>query len=164
MRVSQKLIFDLDPNAIARHLRRWRRQRVEPRLRSARRRTRACPRLSRRRELKGGGGALGTAKDLPSAAAVSASGTTCASAAVATWRSRCRCRRRSFNGLIWAGYGTFTHSDPLEMYGSIFTNHFDASGDTTIHYDKGATKTVEECPPTPTARARAAATARTKRA
>lgn len=52
-----------------------------------------------------------------------------------------------FNGLIYAGNGTFTHSGPLEMYGAIFTKHFDASGDTFIHYDKGATKTFEECQP-----------------
>jgi hypothetical protein len=54
-----------------------------------------------------------------------------------------------FNGLIWAGYGTFTHSNPLEMYGSIYANYFDASGDTIIHYDKGAILTGEECPPPP---------------
>lgn len=53
-----------------------------------------------------------------------------------------------FNGLIYAGKGTFTHSGTLEMYGAIFTNFFDASGDTIIHYDKGATKTFEECQPT----------------
>jgi hypothetical protein len=55
-----------------------------------------------------------------------------------------------FNGLIWAGYGTFTHSNPLEMYGSIYSGHFDASGDTLVHYDIGATKIGEECPPPPT--------------
>ncbi len=54
-----------------------------------------------------------------------------------------------FNGLIWAGYGTFTHSNPLEMYGSIYANYFDASGDTIIHYDKGAVLTGDECPPPP---------------
>ncbi|HEY5921329.1 MAG TPA: hypothetical protein VIV11_06650 [Kofleriaceae bacterium] len=52
----------------------------------------------------------------------------------------------NFNGLLWGGYGTFTHSNPLEMYGSIFTNHFDASGDTIVHYDNGAVKLGEECP------------------
>jgi hypothetical protein len=51
-----------------------------------------------------------------------------------------------FNGLLWAGHGTFTHSNPLEMYGSIFTNHFDASGDTIVHYDNGAVRLGEECP------------------
>jgi hypothetical protein len=55
----------------------------------------------------------------------------------------------NFNGLLWAGYGTFTHSNPLEMYGSIFANYFDASGVTTIHYDKGAAELGEECPPIP---------------
>jgi hypothetical protein len=53
----------------------------------------------------------------------------------------------SFNGLLWAGYGTFTHSNPLEMYGAIFTQHFDASGDTTIHYDNGIIQPNECAPP-----------------
>jgi hypothetical protein len=55
-----------------------------------------------------------------------------------------------FNGLIWTGYGTFHHTassqNPLIMYGSIYTNYF-TGNDTTIHYDIGATKTGEECPP-----------------
>ncbi len=55
----------------------------------------------------------------------------------------------NFNGLIWAGYGTFTHQSPLEMYGSIYTGFFDASGVTTIHYDKAATELGDECPPIP---------------
>jgi hypothetical protein len=50
-----------------------------------------------------------------------------------------------YNGLLWAGYGTFTHSNPMEMYGSVFANYFDASGDTTIHYDNG-TQAPNECP------------------
>ncbi|HEY5947978.1 MAG TPA: hypothetical protein VIV40_20925, partial [Kofleriaceae bacterium] len=54
-----------------------------------------------------------------------------------------------FNGLLWGGYGTFTHSNPLEMYGAIFTNHFDASGDTTVHFDNGVLRLGDECP-TPT--------------
>jgi hypothetical protein len=53
----------------------------------------------------------------------------------------------SFNGLLWAGYGTFTHSNPLEMYGAIFAGHFDASGTTTIHYDNGIVSAPNECPP-----------------
>ncbi len=53
----------------------------------------------------------------------------------------------AFNGLLWAGYGTFTHSNPLTMYGAIFANHFDASGDTTIHYDNGIVSAPNECPP-----------------
>jgi hypothetical protein len=52
-----------------------------------------------------------------------------------------------FNGLLWGGYGTFTHSNPMEMYGSIFTNHFDASGVTEVHYDNGAVQLGDECPP-----------------
>jgi hypothetical protein len=55
----------------------------------------------------------------------------------------------SYNGLLWAGYGTFTHQNPLEMYGAIFTNHFDASGETTIHYDNGIVSAPNECPPPP---------------
>jgi hypothetical protein len=54
-----------------------------------------------------------------------------------------------FNGLLWAGYGTFTHSNPLEMYGSIFANYFDASGVTIIHYDNGAVQLGDECPAPP---------------
>jgi hypothetical protein len=54
----------------------------------------------------------------------------------------------SYNGLLWSGYGTFTHSNPLEMYGAIFTNHFDASGETFIHYDNGIVQ-PNECPPPP---------------
>src|SRR5207342_97851 len=50
-----------------------------------------------------------------------------------------------FNGLLWSGYGQFTHQSPLEMYGSIFTNNFDASGETIVHYDIGATKLTDEC-------------------
>lgn len=52
-----------------------------------------------------------------------------------------------FNGLLWAGYGTFTHSNPLEMYGSVFANYFDASGVTTVHYDNGAVQLGGECEP-----------------
>jgi hypothetical protein len=55
----------------------------------------------------------------------------------------------NFNGLLWAGYGTFTHQSPLEMYGSLYAGFFDASGVTTIHYDKGAAELGEECPPIP---------------
>jgi hypothetical protein len=53
----------------------------------------------------------------------------------------------NFNGLLWSGYGIFTHQSPLEMYGSIYTGYFDASGVTTIHYDKAATELGDECPP-----------------
>lgn len=53
-----------------------------------------------------------------------------------------------FNGLLWAGYGTFTHQNPLEMYGAIYTRYFDASGDTIIHYDNAAADLGDECPPT----------------
>jgi hypothetical protein len=52
----------------------------------------------------------------------------------------------NFNGLIYAGYGEFFHSgSPMEMYGAIFTQFFDASGETTIHYDN-ATQAPNECP------------------
>ena len=53
----------------------------------------------------------------------------------------------TFNGLLWAGYGTFTHSGQVEMYGSIFTGKFDASGVTIVHYDEGVVSAPNECPP-----------------
>ena len=34
------------------------------------------------------------------------------------------------------------------MYGSIFANYVDASGETTVHYDNGAQHNGDECPPT----------------
>jgi hypothetical protein len=55
-----------------------------------------------------------------------------------------------FNGLLWAGYGSFSSSNPVEMYGSIFTNYMDFAGALTVHYDNGAAKTGNECPPIPT--------------
>jgi hypothetical protein len=57
-----------------------------------------------------------------------------------------------FNGLIWSGWGSFDHTapstNPLTMYGSIYTGYFDGNK-TNIHYDLGATKLGEECPPPP---------------
>jgi hypothetical protein len=55
----------------------------------------------------------------------------------------------SFNGLLWAGYGSFSSSNPVEMYGSIFTNYIDFSGALKVHYDNAAAKTGDECPPIP---------------
>jgi hypothetical protein len=52
-----------------------------------------------------------------------------------------------YNGLLWAGYGRFFHSNPIEMYGSVFANHYDSSGSMKIHYDKGAAELGDECPP-----------------
>ena len=54
-----------------------------------------------------------------------------------------------FNGLLWAGYGGFSTSNAVEMYGSIFANRIGASGDLKIHYDNGAAGSVDECPPPP---------------
>jgi len=51
------------------------------------------------------------------------------------------------NGLFWAGYGHVKHSGTLTMYGAIFSQSYDASGDTIIHYDRGATTIGNECPP-----------------
>jgi hypothetical protein len=52
-----------------------------------------------------------------------------------------------FNGLLWGGYGSFSTSNAVEMYGSIFTNYVDASGALKIHYDNAAVQTGDECPP-----------------
>jgi hypothetical protein len=54
-----------------------------------------------------------------------------------------------FNGLLWAGYGSVSTSNAVEMYGSIFMNYLDASGVLKVHYDKGAVG-PNECPPPPT--------------
>jgi hypothetical protein len=55
-----------------------------------------------------------------------------------------------FNGLLYAGEGSFSSSSSVEMYGSIFANNISWSGgDLTIHYDQGAVKTGDECPPIP---------------
>lgn len=51
------------------------------------------------------------------------------------------------NGVFWAGYGEIQISNPLEMYGALFTNYIDAAGDITIHYDEGVVQNGEECPP-----------------
>ena len=55
----------------------------------------------------------------------------------------------SFNGLLWAGYGGFSTSNAVEMYGAIFANRIGASGDLKIHYDNAAVETNDECPPPP---------------
>jgi hypothetical protein len=52
----------------------------------------------------------------------------------------------SMFGLFWAGYGKFTHSSALEMYGSINVNYFDAADSTLLHYDNGAALLGKECP------------------
>ncbi len=50
------------------------------------------------------------------------------------------------NGLFYAGYGDIRFSNPLEMYGALYANYFDASGETLIHYDNGAVQNGNECP------------------
>ncbi len=52
-----------------------------------------------------------------------------------------------FNGLLWAGYGGFSTSNAVEIYGSLFAGRIGASGDLKIHYDNGAVTTADECPP-----------------
>jgi hypothetical protein len=110
----------------------------------------AYPRLTRfylgDDSCKGGGGTLGTGEDFTDCCSGVASGTTCVAGGGNLAQSISLSQGGHFNGLLWGGYGTFTHSNPLEMYGSIFTNHFDASGDTIVHYDNGAVKLGEECP------------------
>jgi hypothetical protein len=55
----------------------------------------------------------------------------------------------NLNGLFWAGYGELRTSNALTMYGSVFANYYDASGPTTIHYDRASTTIGDECPPPP---------------
>jgi hypothetical protein len=51
------------------------------------------------------------------------------------------------NGLFYAGLGEIRISNPLEMYGSLISNYYEASGPTIIHYDNAATQIGNECPP-----------------
>ena len=51
------------------------------------------------------------------------------------------------NGLFYAGLGEIRISNPLEMYGAMFANYYEASGPTVVHYDNGAITNGEECPP-----------------
>ncbi len=53
------------------------------------------------------------------------------------------------NGLFYAPNGPVEISARLEMYGAIFAYSYDASSDTTIHYDVQATRVGEDCPPPP---------------
>jgi hypothetical protein len=55
------------------------------------------------------------------------------------------------NGLFYAGHGTVKISNPLEMYGAVFANFYEASSPTLIHFDRAAVEAAEECfeaPPT----------------
>jgi hypothetical protein len=110
----------------------------------------AYPRLTRLylgdNSCKGGGGALTAGEDFTDCCSGIASGGLCVGGGGNLAQSISLSQGGFFNGLLWAGYGTFTHSNPLEMYGSIFTNYFDASGETIVHYDNGAVKLGEECP------------------
>ena len=51
------------------------------------------------------------------------------------------------NGLFYAGFGEIRISNPLDMFGAIFANYYEASGPTTIHYDNGIVQNGNECPP-----------------
>ncbi|MEQ8454328.1 MAG: hypothetical protein RLO52_04560 [Sandaracinaceae bacterium] len=57
--------------------------------------------------------------------------------------------RADMNGLFYAPNGPVEVSAPLEMYGAIFAYSYDASSDTTIHYDLQATRLADDCPTTP---------------
>ena len=50
------------------------------------------------------------------------------------------------NGLLYAGFGTFRVTNPLVMNGAVFANYYD-SVQATIHFDKGAVDSGDECPP-----------------
>ncbi len=55
------------------------------------------------------------------------------------------------NGLFYAGHGKVQISNPLEMFGAIFADEYDASNPTLIHFDRAAASLAEECnevPPT----------------
>jgi hypothetical protein len=51
------------------------------------------------------------------------------------------------NGVFYAGYGEVRISNPLEMFGAVFANYYEASGPTIIHYDAGVIGNGNECPP-----------------
>ncbi len=55
--------------------------------------------------------------------------------------------RSDLNGLFYAANGPVDISAPLEMYGAIFAYQYEASSDTTIHYDLAAVRLGEACPP-----------------
>ncbi len=146
IRISQEVIFDVQPNAsldifaggvltVSN----------ETTLGSP-----AYPRLTRLYlgddSCKGGGATLTTGEDFTDCCSGVVSGGLCVAGGGNVSQAISLSQGGHFNGLLWAGYGTFTHSNPLEMYGSIFTDHFDASGETKIHYDNGAVKLGDECP------------------
>ena len=94
----------------------------------------------------GGGGTLTAGQDYTHCCSGIASGTTCVGGGGNLSQAISLSNGGHFNGLLWAGYGQFTHSNPLEMYGSIFANYIDASGDTVVHYDNGAARNGDDCP------------------
>jgi hypothetical protein len=145
MRVSQKLIFDLDPGATLDLF-------VGGVVSVSNVVTLGSPAYPRKSRLWiGSASCLGSGSctnDTQCCSGVCSAGT-CTAGGGNLSQSMSLSNGGNFNGLIWAGYGSFTHSNPLEMYGSIYTNHFDASGDTIVHYDIGATEGGEECPPPP---------------
>ncbi len=112
----------------------------------------AYPRLSRLyfgdSSCVGGGGTLAVGQDYTHCCSGVVNGTSCVGGGGNLSQAISLSQGGHFNGLLWAGYGQFTHSNPLEMFGSIFANYIDASGDTIVHYDNGAQHNGDECPTT----------------
>ncbi|HUS30114.1 MAG TPA: hypothetical protein VMZ53_16520 [Kofleriaceae bacterium] len=146
MRVSQKLILDLDPTATLDIF-------VGGAVNVSNIVELGSPAFPRRSRLWiGGAGCLGTgtcSSNSDCCSGICTSGVCASGGGGNLSQAMSLSNGGFFNGLIWGGWGTFTHSNPLSMYGSIYTNYYDASGDTNIHYDLGATKIGEECPPPP---------------
>jgi hypothetical protein len=95
-----------------------------------------------------GSGTLAPGQDYTHCCSGLATGTTCVSGGGNLSQAISLSQGGNFNGLLWAGYGTFSHSNPLEMYGSIFANSVQASGDTIVHYDNGIQHDGDDCPST----------------
>src|SRR5262249_28008206 len=55
----------------------------------------------------------------------------------------------TLNGLFYDALGTFTATDDLNMYGSVFTGYYDGQSATNIHYDQAAAESGQECPENP---------------
>ena len=75
------------------------------------------------------------------------SGGSCVNAGGLTQSLRLSGGTSYLNGVFYAGEGDIRISNPLEMYGAVFANYFQAQGATTIHYDEGVVLNGEECPP-----------------
>jgi hypothetical protein len=148
IRISQQLILDLDPDAtLDVFVGGVMNVSNDVTLGSP-----AYPRLTRMyfgdSSCVGGGGVLTASQDYTHCCSGIVSGTTCVGGGGNLSQAISLSQGGHFNGLLWAGYGQFTHSNPLEMYGSIFANYIDASGDTVVHYDNGAQHNGDDCPTT----------------